>query len=435
MRRDVLMLQGPIGPFFQRFAQGLEARGFRVWKVNFNGGDRLFWRGQRAIDYTGKLEHWEQHLERLVVNRSIGRIYLFGDCRSYHRVARDVAKRHRIRLFVFEEGYIRPNFVTLEEGGVNGHSPMMSQPVRLDRAEAPLPSEHATPRHVFWFTAAFSMAYYWACALSGRRYPHYRHHRPLGWLSEGSRWLRSGTRKLRYAHRERRVMANLLGEFQQNYFLCPLQVHCDMQVVVHSEYNSIEHFLGEVLASFAVHAPTNKAIVFKHHPLDRAYTDYTALLANLAAELGLSDRVFYVHDLDLPALLRDAEGTVLINSTVGLSSLFHGTPVKTLGRAVYDLPGLTVQRPLDELWSTDEKVDESAFEAYRANLILRNQINGNLYRRIAPDDPAGFVWPERLLAEHRWIEGRPDLADAPRLTLIEGGVAANGRVGRGSEAA
>ena len=435
MRRDVLMLQGPIGPFFARFAEGLEQRGFRVWKINFNGGDSLFWRRERAIDYTGGLEYWERYLERLVVNRRVGRIYLFGDCRSYHRIARGVARRHNVRVFVFEEGYIRPNFITLEEDGVNGHSPMIADPVRLDRQVAPLPPELSVPRHVFWFTAVFSMAYYWACAFTRARYPHYRHHRPIGWFSEGLRWLRSGARKVLYRVRERRVMDTLLPQFDGNYFVCPLQVHCDMQVVVHSEFNSIEHFIGEVLASFATHAPPNKAIVFKHHPLDRAYTDYTSLFANLAAELGLQDRVFYVHDLDLPKLLRSAQGTVLINSTVGLSSLFHNTPVKTLGRAVYDLPGLTVQRALDEFWSAEERVDTAAFETYRANLVARNQINGNLYRRISTDDPAGIVWSARLLAEHSHEQGRPDVAELGRLTLVEGGQGSGSRRRKGPKAA
>jgi len=192
------------------------------------------------------------------------------------------------------------------------------------------------------------MCYYWACALSKRRFPHYRHHRPLSWWSEGIRWIRSGFRKAIYSVRERKDLEEILSQFEGNYFVCPLQVHCDMQVVVHSDYNSIEHFIGDVLASFVGNAPTNKALVFKHHPMDRAYTDYSVVIKHLAAELGLSDRVFYVHDVDLPALLRHAQGTVLVNSTVGVSSLFHGTPVKVMGRAVYDLDGLTFQRSLDE---------------------------------------------------------------------------------------
>jgi len=436
MRRDVLMLQGPIGPFFKRFAQGLESRGFRVWKVNFNGGDRLFFRGERAIDFAGRLEHWEQHLERLVVNRAIGRIYLFGDCRAYHRIAREVAQRHAIRLFVFEEGYVRPNFITLEEHGVNGHSTMMERPVRLDGTDGEPPDEHAQPGHVFPVTAAYSMVYYWAAALHRRRFPHYRHHRPFEWFSEGLRWVRSGLRKRRYARRERRVLARLLPEFENNYFVCPLQVHCDMQVVVHSGFNSIEHFVGEVLASFAEHAAPNKALVFKHHPLDRGYTDYTMLFANLLAELGLSDRVFYVHDLDLPTLLGHAQGTVLINSTVGIQALYHGSPVKTLGRAIYDLAGLTSRLPLDEFWNRTEPVCERTFKTFRTNLVLRNQLNGNLYRRTVGGDPAGIVWSQRMLREHSFDEAHPDQSPAPRLVLVRsGGEAAERRDPGDSKAA
>ena len=32
-RRAVLLLQGPVGPFFSRFGDDLEARGFDVYKV------------------------------------------------------------------------------------------------------------------------------------------------------------------------------------------------------------------------------------------------------------------------------------------------------------------------------------------------------------------------------------------------------------------
>ncbi len=426
MRRDVLLLQGPVGPFFQRFSQCLESRGFRAWKVNFNGGDRFFFRGERALDYTGRLDQWAQYLERLVVNRAIGRIYLFGDCRSYHRIAREVAGRLGVRVFVFEEGYVRPNFITLEEGGVNGLSSMMHEPIALDAPAGTPPIEYGQPGRVFETTAIYSMLYYWAAAAGRRRYPHYRHHRPIGWFSEGSTWLRSGVRKLRYALRERNVLKTLLPAYENNYFVCPLQVHCDMQVVVHSDFNSIEHFIGEVLASFAEHAPANKAIVFKHHPLDRGYTDYTRLLGNLSAELGIEDRVFYVHDLDLPTLLRNAQGSVLINSTVGISSLFHGTPVKTLGRAIYDLPGLTEQGGIDDFWTTASRVDPDAFDVFRLNLVLRNQINGNLYRRIDKRSAAGLVWSREMLREHTWVEERAVPREAPRLSVVRPGTGRRG---------
>lgn len=437
MRREALLLQGPIGPFFARFAEDLEARGFRVTKVNFNGGDRLFYRRPGAIDYGGTLDDWESWLERLVINREVGRIYVFGDCRAYHRIARDVARRNGVRLFVFEEGYIRPNFITLEENGVNGLSSMMEAPVSLEPTGVALPEEIPHPGRVFPVTAAYSILYYWASAAARRSFPHYRHHRPSDCIAEGARWIRSGFRKWRYARRERHVPSTLADEFAGNYFVCPLQVHCDMQVVVHSDFNSIEHFIGEVLASFREHAPSTKAIVFKHHPLDRGYTDYTTLFANLAAELGLQGRVFYVHDLCLPSLLRQAQGTVLINSTVGMSSLFHGTPVKTLGKAIYDMPGLTYEGSLDTFWNVDAEVDPEIFGAFRDNLVARNQLNGNFYRRIGTArEGTGIVWSAQLEREHSYEEHRVERVGERRFTVIDGGMgAAERRSGRGDDAA
>lgn len=435
MRREVLLLQGPIGPFFSRFADDLDAHGFSVTKINFNGGDRLFYRRAGAIDYRGTLDEWESWLERLVINRQVGRIYLFGDCRGYHRIARDVARRNGIRLFVFEEGYIRPNFITLEENGVNGHSTMMTSPVSASAEPAALPTEIGQPSRVFPVMALYSMAYYWASAAGRRRFQHYRHHRPIDWFSEGARWIRSGFRKWRYARRERHVEESLLTQFADNYFLCPLQVHCDMQVVVHSDYNSIEHFIGDVLASFHEHAPDNKAIVFKHHPFDRGYTDYSTLFENLTAELGLQGRVFYVHDLCLPTLLRHAQGTVLINSTVGLSSLFHGTPVKTMGKAIYDTPELTFQYNLEHFWQVDERMEAKRFLTYRDNLVTRNQLNGNFYRRLSGSAGTGIVWSAALEREHSYEALRVEPTGERRFTVIEGGGGSRPPSERGDDAA
>lgn len=420
MSRNALLLQGPIGPFFSRFAQDLTKRGFNVTKINFNGGDKFFYKNSGALDYTGSLDDWEAWLERVLVNCQIGRIYLFGDCRSYHRIAREVAKRLKLRVFVFEEGYIRPNFITLEEEGVNGHSSMMSRPFRKPKATEELPAEKQQPGHVFHLTAVYSMLYYLASASQRDKFSNYRHHRPFDCVSEGARWLRSGIRKWKFARKEKPVLKEIISQYDGNFFLCPLQVHCDMQVIVHSEFNSIEHFIGDVLASFREHASSNKAIVFKHHPLDRGYTDYSSLFDNLVAELGLQGRVFYVHDVCLPTLLKHAQGTVLINSTVGISSLFHGAPVKTLGKAIYDIPGLTAQESLDDFWSCKRFVNKDFFKSFRSFLINRNQLNGNLYRRVSDEGATGIVWPNNLAEIHSWQDGAAERGTATSLKVVGG---------------
>ncbi len=421
MRRDVLLLQGPIGPFFSKFAVSLEQRGFNVHKVNLNGGDRFFYRRPGAVDYAGEVKHWDAFLERFIINKKIGRIYLFGDCRVYHRIAREVAARHDVRVFVFEEGYIRPNFITLEEDGVNGHSPMLRKGFVLpSQNDVDTPQEHSTTKSVFGLTAIMAMTYYWVSAFKKKQFPGYQHHRDFRWLPEGWRWVISGMRKVLFRRKERYMLDNLLPEFENNYFVCPLQVHCDMQVVVHSDYNSIEHFIGEVLTSFAKNAPSNKAIVFKHHPLDRGYTDYTRLFTSLVSEMGLQGRVFYVHDVCLPTLLKHAEGTVVINSTVGMSSLFHGTPVKTLGKAIYALPGLTFQGSLKAFWKNTGSVQESAFKQFRQFLISHNQLNGNMYRSLTDECPSGLVWSDNLINEHRYVPDRLEVPTTPNLRVVAG---------------
>jgi capsular polysaccharide export protein len=47
-------------------------------------------------------------------------------------------------------------------------------------------------------------------------------------------------------------------------------------------------------------------------------------------------------------VLAPAAGVVTVNSTAGLQALREGKPVVALGRALYDMPGLTFQgaRPL-----------------------------------------------------------------------------------------
>ena len=96
--------------------------------------------------------------------------------------------------------------------------------------------------------------------------------------------------------------------------------------------------------------------------------------------MHVAGRVFYVHDLHLPALLKQARGTVVINSTVGLSSLYHGTPVKVLGDAIYDIAGITSRQPLDAFWQEPEQVDDDLFALFRNWMMAHNQANGSFYR-------------------------------------------------------
>ena len=92
--KEFLFLQGLAGPFFSRLGEALAASGNGVHRINFNGGDKLYWKLPGAVDYRGNLDKWPRFLAKVLARRGITDILLFGDCRPLHSVAiRDPAAR------------------------------------------------------------------------------------------------------------------------------------------------------------------------------------------------------------------------------------------------------------------------------------------------------------------------------------------------------
>jgi capsular polysaccharide export protein len=378
--KNVLLLQGPVGPFFNRLAAVLSAVGAKTYKVNFNGGDCLFYR-DAAVRWRGSMDAWPDYLESLLDRLSIDVIILFGDCRPVHRVARSIAQRRGLKIGAFEEGYIRPNFVTFEKFGVNGYSSIPRTAEFYERLPEPQAATERDVGNTFWYAALWAILYYCAAAAMRGHFRTYRHHRKLE-LSEALPWLRGGWRKMSRAFKERGVLAFLAARAHQKFFLVPLQISGDSQVLQHSGFASVADFVRCVVESFATHAPKHTMLVIKHHPLDRGYHDYGVLLAELAERHGLKDRLLYIHDQHLPTLFDHMLGAVVINSTVGFSALSHSTPVKTCGLAIYDIPGLTFQGSLDSFWreAQEFRPDPQLFARFRAYVIDQTQINCSFYK-------------------------------------------------------
>lgn len=167
------------------------------------------------------------------------------------------------------------------------------------------------------------------------------------------------------------------------FFLFPLQVELDCQIRHHSPYGQMTPAIVQTLGSFAAHAPVDTLLVVKEHPLDNALTDWRSLVGHIAARLGIGDRVVYLTGGNLESLLREASGVVTVNSTVGSLALPMGISVIALGRAIYDLPGITFQGKLDEFWRQALPPDAQAFDAFRLVVMHRTQINGGFYSAAA----------------------------------------------------
>jgi capsule polysaccharide modification protein KpsS len=394
--KHALLLLGPNGPFFRRLAADLEDGGTRVTKVVFNSGDSLFWR-RPAIRFRDPLEKWPARFRELVTEGGVDAVFLFGDCRPIHQAIFPIAAELGVVVWVFEEGYLRPDFITLEQGGVNGNSSLSKDPAFYRAAASILPPipESVSVGQTFRWSAMWTILNACANTWFGWRYPNYVHHRDINCWRQGILWGRSGVRKVTNGVRERKLLARLAGELSGRYFFAPLQVHCDSQVN-HSRFGSVADFVREIAETFAASAPADTSLVFKHHPHDRAYTDYRSLIAELAAEHRLGDRLIYVHDLHLPTILRNARGTIAMNSTVGISSLLHGTPVIALGDAIYNVAGLTHQGPLAEFLVDPGAVDTDLFEAFRAWVHHTTQINGSFHKRLPSSRTATGLMPGAL---------------------------------------
>ncbi|TMV67453.1 capsule biosynthesis protein CapA, partial [Thioclava sp. BHET1] len=121
--RRFLFLQGPHGPFFGQLARMLRATGAEVHRVGFNAGDRAFWPDRASfIPYRERAEDWPQAVTALLTRLGITDLVLYGDTRPIHAQAVAAARVNGLRIHVFEEGYLRPFWVSYERGGANGHS-------------------------------------------------------------------------------------------------------------------------------------------------------------------------------------------------------------------------------------------------------------------------------------------------------------------------
>lgn len=379
-RHHTLILQGPMGWFFSDLTTVLKQHGQLVTKVNFNGGDQFFWRHDGALRYTGDLDTLGPWLRDLMRRQRIDALILFGQMRPIHCVAREVARDLGVGVFVFEEGYLRPNYITVERRGVNALS-------RLPRS-ASFYAERHQPRHPpplpthqnIRRTALIAAAYGLASLVLTPWYPNQQHHRSLNPVTEPLRWARSLVRHLAYRVREQGQQERLCSPgLTKRWFLVPLQVQADSQVLHHSGFADIEAFITHVMTSFTEHAPLQAGLVIKHHPMDRAYTDYRRHIQREAARLKIGHRVVYLHDQHLPTLLDNTRGVITINSTVGLQALHHGAPVITLGESVYSMPGLVYGGPLASFWEDPGTVDQALYLRFRHHLIAHTQLNASFY--------------------------------------------------------
>ncbi|EKP6574084.1 capsule biosynthesis protein [Campylobacter coli] len=375
--KTVLLLQGPVGTFFHRLAIKMKKNKTKVFKLNFNGGDFLFYpSGKRCKCDEKDLENF---YESFFKEKKIDAIVMYNDCRLIHAKAIKVAKELGIGIWIFEEGYLRPYCITFEKDGVNANSSLprdknfyLSCNILTKESIKEIPGG-------FKFMA-FSAFLYWLFSfLLAPFFNNKLHHRTL-FPFEFLFWFRSLYRKYLYKFTEKKLNQKIYS-LEKKYFLAILQVYNDTQIKHHYK-KSIEEFIEELILSFANHARAKSYLIFKHHPMDRGYRNYSKLINGLSQKYHVEGRIFYVHDTYLPTLLKNALGCITINSTVGLSAILEGCPTKVCGNAFYNFEGLAYPKKLQFFWREAHayKPNPNLVLNFKNYLLNTNQFNGNFYK-------------------------------------------------------
>jgi capsular polysaccharide export protein len=383
--RRFLFLQGPHGPFFAGLGRMLRTAGCEVARVGFNAGDRVFWRDRNSyISYQGSHQDWPAYLADLLDQRGFTDIVLYGDTRPIHAAAVTAAQQRGLTVHVFEEGYLRPYWVTYERGGSNGHSRLMEMTVEqmqealaLSDLETPLPPAHwgDMRHHVF-----YGALYHWFVMFRNSGYRNFRPHRALSVTKEFQLYLKR-LLLMPFQALERRLAEGRIRNGGFPYHLALLQLEHDSAFQNHSPFATMADFLEQVIRGFAEGAPRHHHLVIKAHPLEDGRAQVRRNLRRLARAHGIADRVHYVRGGKLAQLLNEARSAVTVNSTAGQQVLWRGIPLRVFGRAVYDQPEFVSTQPLATFFAAPTRPDSRAYKDYRRFLLETSQVPGGYYSR------------------------------------------------------
>jgi capsular polysaccharide export protein len=382
-QRSFLFLQGPLSTFFAELGRALIDRGHRVHRIDLHLGEQLFWRGLKASHFRGRLDEWRDYVGAALDEHRVTDMILVGDRRPYHVVAAEEARARGIPVICTDFGYLRPGWITFEHDGMTTYSRFPRDPdaIRALAEHLPMPDFHPRFNAPFPLVAALDVCFTVPQVLGRPLYPNYQWHGIHHPFAEYAGWLAALARRKATRGKTLAAKARLRDE-PGSYFLFPLQLATDFQIRANSPFADARDAVREVVGSFAA-SGSQKRLVAVVHPLDNGLINWRRLVRRLVRGTPVADRVSVLED-GIPAdLLCNAAGIVTVNSTTGISALYQGVPVKVLGGAIYDVPGLTHRGRLDDFWHAPTLPDPDLYAAFLRALAGTTQVPGGFHTKAA----------------------------------------------------
>jgi len=377
-----LFLQGPVSFFSRHFASYLEKQGATCLRINLAFSDWVCWLGKPSENFRGRFDEWPAYLRNYIRKHGVTTILYYADCFPYHRIAREIADELGIDAVAYENGYLRPNWLTFEKGGMAkySHFPVDPGEILSKGANLPEPANIELPSVNFWVEAFWEVVHHMGNYLFHWTFHNYqsdKYYNPfVDYISIVPRLLNSA----KSDEHANNVIDQLL-QTDSAYWLFPLQMQNDYQLRVHSSFGHQSEALELVIRNFSQFADHNEKLIIKIHPMDNGIEPWQTMVTELSAQYHVTDRVVFIDGGYLEKLINHSKGVITINSTVGLHAIQDMKPVCVLGCAIYDIKGLTSDQGLQEFFQKPTKPNRQLLVAFIKLLAASIQIKGNFFTK------------------------------------------------------
>lgn len=398
----VVLLQGPVGPFFKKLQTHLNAKGFDTWRICFNSGDLYYSNREKRIRYVEGPSGFEGWFETFLKQSDVDAIVFMGSERELHLSACEAAKKVGVKQISLEEGYFRPGYITIEEGGNNRKSPLASAlPGSNYETKPRRPAAFA--ESAFQLMCWYGFVYFTIRGLFTPFQSRKTFHKTRPLIPEAFFWTRNYARFLKNRSKNFKLMEMLLEKLDKKFYILPLQVADDHQLSKGGRGWDNDRMLAASIASFAKYAPEDTHLVVKVHPLSRGHSSDRINVAALATMHNVVDRVHVMDAGSFGLLCRHSAGVVTINSTSGLSAIAHGVPLIVLGDSIYRNKELVwcaeSVTEIDRFWTEGRAAEKKMRRKYLSWLSEYATWPGDYYNESGMDSAFAGI-RRQLLQEH-----------------------------------
>ncbi|MFW6008625.1 MAG: hypothetical protein ACOCP8_05095, partial [archaeon] len=254
-----------------------------------------------------------------------------------------------VKTIYFENGYFRPNTITMDTKGVNYDSSVprnKSFYFNIEKRDLNRKNNKKIKKiklnKLNMFETYLYKFIFWFKSLLFNRYKFFRLKHTFGQEVKNKLF-----RKI-YKLREEKFNVN------KKYIFIPFQVHDDSQIIKYSpNIDSMEELVDKLYKTFcklkSKGVYNNVKLVFKEHPMDIGRINYHSLYKKYK---DISWMIF-LKKYNTLSLIKNAEFILTINSTVGIEALQLYKPVLTLGNTFYNIEELVINNSNLEYLETD----------------------------------------------------------------------------------